>query len=123
MKPIVQFIKDSLREFRHVVWPTRKQTQGYFIGVIIFIVCFAVYLFLFNSLFSEIIFWLKNGFSFGQSTATGEVVIPEINVKDADIVSNEVQNEIPENITNTGSVMATGATTGSGVSASGTQQK
>ena len=59
---MLRFIKDSVRELRHVVWPTRKETQKYFWLVLALIVVFWVYLFIFSQSFSSLLFWLKNNF-------------------------------------------------------------
>ena len=56
---MLQFFKDSLRELKHVVWPTRKETQKYFSLVLAILVFFGVYLFIFSNVFSEILFALK----------------------------------------------------------------
>jgi preprotein translocase SecE subunit len=56
---MIQFLKDAIREFKHVVWPTRKETQKFFSLVIALLVFFGVYLFLASNVFSEIIFELK----------------------------------------------------------------
>jgi len=58
----MKFIKDSIRELKHVVWPTREETKKYFLIILIFIVFFGSYLFIFNNIFGEIIIQLKNIF-------------------------------------------------------------
>ncbi len=57
---IMKFLKDSFRELKHVVWPTRDETKKYFIIVILFIIFFGLYLFVFSNIFGELIMWLKN---------------------------------------------------------------
>lgn len=57
---MIQFLKDAIREFRHVVWSTRKETQKFFTLVLAMLVFFGVYLFVASNIFSEIIFGLKN---------------------------------------------------------------
>ena len=57
---MIQFIKDSVRELKHVVWPTRQDTTKYFIIVITVLVIFGIYLFLASTLFSEWLLYLKN---------------------------------------------------------------
>jgi len=54
------FFKDSVRELKHVVWPTTKETKVYFLVVLTVLILFGVYLFVANTIFSEIIFRLKN---------------------------------------------------------------
>lgn len=57
---MIQFLKDAVREFKHVVWPTRKETQKYFSLVLAMLVFFGVYLFIASNIFSEVIFGLKS---------------------------------------------------------------
>ena len=49
---IVKFFKDSLHEFRHVVFPTQAETRQYFVVVVSCIVTFGVFLFIAGSIFS-----------------------------------------------------------------------
>lgn len=56
---MIKFIKDSLRELKHVVWPTRDDTMKYFFIVLGFIVFFWLYLFIFSNIFWEFIIWLN----------------------------------------------------------------
>lgn len=56
----MQFIKDSIRELRHVVWPTREDTIKYFIVVVLTLVLFWLYLFVFSTIFSETLIFLKD---------------------------------------------------------------
>nr|MDD3720570.1 preprotein translocase subunit SecE [Candidatus Gracilibacteria bacterium] len=56
---MIKFIKDSLRELKHVVWPTRDDTMKYFFIVLGFIVFFGLYLFIFSNIFGEFIIWLN----------------------------------------------------------------
>ncbi len=58
----MKIIKDSLRELKHVVWPTREETKKYFLIILIFIVVFGAYLFIFNNIFSGLIMLLKDIF-------------------------------------------------------------
>jgi preprotein translocase SecE subunit len=57
---MIQYAKDSIRELKHVVWPTRQETQKYFIIVLTILILFWTYLFLASTLFSEILLRLKN---------------------------------------------------------------
>jgi preprotein translocase SecE subunit len=57
---MIQFLKDAVREFKHVVWPTRKETQKYFSLVLAMLVFFGIYLFIASNVFSEVIFGLKS---------------------------------------------------------------
>ncbi|MDD3303087.1 MAG: preprotein translocase subunit SecE [Candidatus Gracilibacteria bacterium] len=53
-------MKDSLRELKHVVWPTREETKKYFVIIVSFVVFLGAYLFIFNSLFSNLLFFLRD---------------------------------------------------------------
>jgi len=53
---MITFIKDSTRELKHVVWPTKAETQSYFITVLVVLVLFWIYLTLVNAVFKAIIF-------------------------------------------------------------------
>ncbi len=57
---MINFIKESIRDFKHVVWPTREETKKYFMIVLTVLIIFWVYLFLANTIFSEILFKLKD---------------------------------------------------------------
>lgn len=95
-------MKDAVRELRHVVWPTRKETQKFFWLVLGLIIAFAIYLFIFSQIFSEALFALKDIFWTGQNTSipadidvsdifVDEEVIPEESVFADDEVSLEIQ--------------------------------
>lgn len=56
---MLQFLKDSVREMKHVVWPTKKETAQYFKIVVIMLVLFGLYLTIFNTIFTEVLFFLK----------------------------------------------------------------
>ena len=57
---MIKYIKDSFRELKHVVWPTREETKNYFITVVSILVLFGVYLFIASTVFTEWLFALKN---------------------------------------------------------------
>lgn len=57
---MIQFVKDSYRELKHVVWPTREETKKYFLIVVGVLVVFGVYLFIFSNIFSAALFFLKD---------------------------------------------------------------
>lgn len=87
---MIWFIKGAIREFRHVVWPTRKETQKYFSLVLAILVAFGIYLFIASNIFSEVIFGLKD--LLGTWTeVTGQSGLTEEDI-DA-LFSNEVQIE------------------------------
>lgn len=93
---MLQFIKDSIREIKHVVWPTRKETQKYFLLVLAILIAFGTYLFLFSNLFSTIVFGIKDMVT-GSATVNTEVVdtsfLDELEVTTG---SGETINVVPE---------------------------
>jgi len=54
------FIKDSIRELKHVVWPTKAETQKYFLMVLTTLIIFTIYLAIANYIFTEWLFTLKD---------------------------------------------------------------
>ena len=87
---MIKFVKGAIREFRHVVWPTRKETQKFFGLVLSMLVVFGLYLFIASNIFSEIIFGLKD------ILGTWESVSGQSGLTDEEIdalFSNEVQIE------------------------------
>lgn len=56
----MKFFKDSIRELKHVVWPTKEDTRKYFLAVLSILVLFGIYLFVFSTLFSEILYSIRN---------------------------------------------------------------
>jgi preprotein translocase SecE subunit len=56
----MQFIKDSWRELKHVVWPTKEETRKYFFIVVLLLIVFGIYLFVFSNLFSFLLFKAKD---------------------------------------------------------------
>jgi len=54
----MNFLKDSFRELKHVVWPTKKETINYFFIVLVTLILFWLYLFIANYAFSEGLFAL-----------------------------------------------------------------
>ena len=56
---MIQFFKDSTRELKHVVWPTREETKNYFVVVMIILILFWLYLFIANTAFSEAMLYLR----------------------------------------------------------------
>ena len=88
---MLSFIKDSIRELRHVVWPTRKETQKFFWFVLFLIIIFTIYLFLFSHLFSHILFSLEKVFSPSSSTQVGT---PDFDIWNIFIDEHTDENDI-----------------------------
>ncbi len=87
---MIRFIKGAIREFRHVVWPTRKETQKYFSLVLAILAAFWIYLFIASNIFSEIIFGLKSILgTWTESTGQSGLTEEEIDA----LFSDEVQIE------------------------------
>ncbi len=59
----MQYIKDSLRELRHVVWPTKTETKIFFIQVFWTLTIFTLFLFMLSVIFWNLIDLLKNTLS------------------------------------------------------------
>lgn len=59
----MKFLKDSFRELKHVVWPTKEETIKYFVIVLITLILFGVYLTFADYIFREWLFWLKDLFA------------------------------------------------------------
>jgi preprotein translocase SecE subunit len=56
---MIQFFKDSFRELRHVVWPTKEETKNFFIIVLTVLILFWIYLSIAGTIFSETMLYLK----------------------------------------------------------------
>jgi len=56
---MITFIKDSFRELKHVVWPTKEETRNYFFIVLVVLIVFGLYLFAASTIFSETMLYLK----------------------------------------------------------------
>lgn len=59
---MLSFFKNSFRELKHVVWPTREETSKFFIVVVSILVIFGIYLFIASTIFSEALEYLKDLF-------------------------------------------------------------
>lgn len=57
---MINFFKDSYREMKHIVWPTKQETKKYFIIVLSLLIIFWIYLFIAGSIFSNGMFLLKD---------------------------------------------------------------
>ncbi len=56
----MSFLKESIKEFDHVVWPTSAETSRYFSVVLSVIAVFAVFLFLVGTAFSTSLFAVRD---------------------------------------------------------------
>lgn len=55
MNKVVEYIKETKGEMQHVSWPTRKQALGYTLAVVIISVASAIYLGVFDTVFSYLL--------------------------------------------------------------------
>jgi preprotein translocase SecE subunit len=93
---MIKFVKDSIRELKHVVWPTRSETNNYFLTVVIVLILFWLYLFIASTVFTKSLFGLKD--LVNPNIETTDVVIPKW------IISNEASVKIIEAKTNSWAV-------------------
>jgi preprotein translocase SecE subunit len=94
-----KFLKDSIREFKHVVWPTHAETKKYFAIVVILLTLFGLYLFVANTVFAELMQTLRDVIS-----GSTDVTIPEITVEDINVVTSTGETVVLE--ANTGALEA-----------------
>lgn len=94
----MDFIKNALREFKHVVWPTREETKKYFIVVLAVLCAFGMYLFIVWNIFSEILFGLKN--MVNPANTDFEVALPEgLNIDSFETIDPSDANAIIPDVT------------------------
>jgi preprotein translocase SecE subunit len=55
-----KYFKESLAEFRHVSWPTKKQTRSYLRIVVWVLTAFTIYLMIVGWVFSSALFMIKD---------------------------------------------------------------
>lgn len=93
-----KFLKGSIREFKHIVWPTYNETKKYFLIVIVLLSMFGIYLFIANTVISEVLYGIKDVVSVSNE--------PNISIGDIEVMSGETKivetNEVKE-VTLTGS--------------------
>ena len=51
----IEYIKETKGELKHVSWPTRRQALGYTVAVVLISFAVAIYLGVFDSLFSSLL--------------------------------------------------------------------
>jgi preprotein translocase SecE subunit len=95
---MLNFFKDSWRELKHVVWPTRGETRKYFVTVMVVLICFWLYLFIASTIFSEILFGIKWALSGTSTSHVSPIFDPN------SIVVNSWSLESTGSIVETGSV-------------------
>ena len=85
---MINFFKNAIRELQHVVWPTKAETKKYFLTVLAVLVMFWCYLFVVNSVFSNILFTLKEMAS--PMTTSLENKLPNFDVSSIKTKTGEV---------------------------------
>jgi len=55
-----KYFKESLAEFRHVSWPTKKETKSYLKIVVWVLTAFTIYLMVVGWAFSAALIWLQD---------------------------------------------------------------
>ena len=96
---MMQFLKDSIRELKHVVWPTRAETRKYFMLVVTMLTLFGLYLFAFSNIFSTIVFWLKDLIGIeSQASVSSSMSDEEIQA----IINGDTEEDTGLEITSTG---------------------
>jgi preprotein translocase subunit SecE len=53
MKTLINYIRDTKAEMKHVSWPTKKQTTAYTVLVIVLSIALSIYLGIFDFIFTE----------------------------------------------------------------------
>lgn len=92
---MIKYIKDSIRELKHVVWPTRKETNNYFIVVILVLLAFGLYLFIASTIFTKLLFGLKDIVDWNKAEISVETLLPETKII-SDEFNVEVKTEAEE---------------------------
>lgn len=96
-----KFLKGSIREFKHVVWPTHSETKKYFLIVFTLLLTFGIYLFIASTVMSEILLQTKSII-----TGTPNITVEEIPVMSGEttIIETQSGSVIEETETLTGTV-------------------
>jgi preprotein translocase SecE subunit len=96
---MLQFFKDSVRELKHVVWPTHAETRKYLVIVIVVLALFGLYLFIASTVFSEILYGMKDIVNpdAGNQINIGDIQTGDIQVETVEgtDVSTETEVETP----------------------------
>lgn len=94
---MLRFLRESVKEFDHVVWPTRRETVRYFTIVLSTIAVFTVFLFIVGSVFTTSLFELRaivNPAAPATSTAPTSQQAPNFDL-------NSIKTEVVESGTGT----------------------
>ncbi|MGB2110716.1 MAG: preprotein translocase subunit SecE [Patescibacteria group bacterium] len=91
---MLQFVKDSIRELKHVVWPTHAETKKYLTIVLVVLVLFGAYLFAASTVFSEVLYGIKDVVNPSEQQ---EVNLGDITAEDIQIETNQAGEISEEN--------------------------
>ena len=86
-----KYVKDSIRELKHVVWPTREEANNYFITVVLVLIAFGIFLFIASTLFTKSLFGLKDFVDSKKTTITENI---ENTIDSTKNISSEVKPTI-----------------------------
>jgi len=78
---MIKFLKESIQEFEHVVWPTKNETRKYFSVVVTLIVALTIFIFLISTIFSTWLWFAKDAINPSKITPTNTAT--EKNIEDA----------------------------------------
>ena len=81
---MINFLKESIKEFEHVVWPTQKETKQYFLIVTGVIVWLTIFLFIVSSLLSKGLFFAKDSINPATLPQSTQQTVPntDLNLED-----------------------------------------
>lgn len=86
----MSFIKESVKEFDHIVWPTSEETKKYFFTVVSMITILTVFLFIVGTAFSVGLFTAKTQFTQANVSSTPTSSTPASDLKLDNIQTNTV---------------------------------
>ncbi len=96
---MLRFLRESVKEFDHVVWPTRRETVRYFTVVVSTIVAFSIFLFVVGTTFSTSLFSLREIINPNASLPQASQNVPDI----------DIQSLLSSGSTSTGEISSAGA--------------
>ena len=65
-----KFFTESIKEFEHVVWPTKAEARKYFSIVVWLIISLTIFIFLVSTIFSTVLFYAKDAVNPSKLPAT-----------------------------------------------------
>lgn len=98
---MLRFLRESIKEFDHVVWPTRRETVRYFTVVVSTIVVFSIFLFIIGTSFSTSLFALRGAINPNTPVSGASQSVPDIDIQSLLSSGTTVSGEATES-TSTG---------------------